>query len=176
MKKIMLFIFSFIILSLVANHICTNRNDNYFNLVLKQTLATTTWERYEYPDFHYVFYYPSFFTREDAEGNGVGYALFSYHGHDMNIGIECMVSPRCELDNTKNNSIYSQSFNEIDGYTQRTHYIKQGKLWYSLSFYYPDAYKDSVQRLLYMVDNWKVWDSEKRPDFRKHKTLKNNAA
>ncbi len=106
------------------------------------------------PDLGYSFEYPVFFSREDLPTFGIGHVRFGYHADSANIVIECRVMPGRFRNGRKDDDVETGAVDGVDGHRFFTHYVRHQGCWYVLTVYYPDAYRQALERLLYRVKIW----------------------
>ena len=174
MRKIILAILLFISLVVISALLTTRGDDRPFVIQFKEAVGNAPSVVYHDSTFGYEITYPEFFEREDPPGAGLGHVQFGYHGHEVNITLECRVIPDLPeklktlvsqnlLKHSKNSGFIDRkatltifsAYNfilegpvvDIADYRQCVHYVRHGRLWYISTLYYPCAYEQAVKYL-----------------------------
>lgn len=174
MRKIILAILLFISLVIISALLTTRGDDRPFDIQFKDAVDNVPSVVYRDSTFGYEITIPEFFEREDPPGAGLGHVQFGYHGHEVNITLECQVVPdipeelktlvsRNQPKSSKNGGfigsrtiltrlsadyfILEGPVPDIADYRQCVHYVRHGRLWYISTLYYPCGYEHAVKCL-----------------------------
>lgn len=128
---------------------------------LQDAMAFARYDVYVDPQCGYMFYYPTFFSPEESTGQEGGSVRFGYHGHGVNIIIECRVLDGAPLDSARNEVLEEGDSDLSDNYKYFSHALTARGRRLILTLTYPRKAERAVQELIYNVKIWNPYPVRK---------------
>lgn len=185
MRTLLAFIFGFILLGAGLTLLKPDQSFRTYPEVLKELVEDAPLKTYRNDFYGYTVRYPELFTYEEMpEDTGKGFARFTYH-NTAHLIIECDVQTENEIIPTArkmeemarrlraekqvalrdsfilSGPLYDEAGSPVDGYRYHTKFVRQQKLWFSYTVYYPESCSDSISSIIRQIDDWQVWDRRK---------------
>lgn len=183
MKYSCITLFITIIALSCVGYLRLQRNFRPFDNVLEEMINTSCLNTYKDSIFGYEVKYPDCFEAEpDSQCEYAGDARFSY-GNIIEIDMESTVSRKMGANNKYSIDSIARRLGakiemrdqdsfiltgpqyengcRIDGCSQYCKYVAKGKLWFAYSLYYPDKYRNRIQRLFHIIADWEPFKEQK---------------
>lgn len=130
---------------------------------LQDAMAFAHYDVYVDPQYGYMLYYPTLFSKEENDWQERGGVRFAYHGHGVNLIIDCRVAGTAPLDAARNDVLEEGDSDLSDDYKYFSHSLTAVGHRLSLILTYPRKAERAVQELIYNVKIWDPYPARKIP-------------